>query len=85
MRIEEIRDALRRQPFRQFAFRLADGHTLDVPHPEFVAIASPRMILVTNPRQDGSYSTVDVGLILSVDYQPTPAPPAAGDGQGGVA
>ncbi len=44
MRIEEIRDALRRQPFRQFAFRLADAPTLDVPHPEFVAIASPRMI-----------------------------------------
>lgn len=81
MRIEEIRDALRRQPFRPFGIRLADGHLFTIPHPEFVAVASPRMILVTSPTLDGSYSAVDIPLILSLDYSAAPVPPAGSNGE----
>jgi len=80
MRIEEIRDALRRQPFRPFSIRLADGHLFTIPHPEFVAITSPRTIHVASPALDGSYSIVDIPLVLSLDYSPAAAPPAGGNG-----
>ena len=34
--IREIRERLTRQPFLPFTIYLADGRTLEVPHPEFI-------------------------------------------------
>lgn len=65
MDIQGLREALRRQPFEPFTIRLADGRSLPVPHPEFVAIAPRRIIVVA---EDSSWSVIEPLLIVSLDY-----------------
>ena len=65
MDIQAIREALRRQPFEPFAFRLADGRSLAVPHPEVVAVGKRRVIVVES---DDSWLVVEPLLIVSLDY-----------------
>ena len=38
MRPEDVREFLRRQPFRPFRLTLADGRTYDVMHPELAIV-----------------------------------------------
>ncbi len=66
MDLEGLREAVRRQPFRPFAIRLADGRSLPVNHPEFVAIAPRRAIVVA---EDNSWSVVEPLMIVSLDYE----------------
>jgi hypothetical protein len=70
--IPDIREAMHMQPFRPFNLRLTDGRSLLVPHPDFVAIAG-LSVIVTSPQQDGSYSLIDVSLIVSLEYEAKPA------------
>jgi hypothetical protein len=65
MDIVGIREALHKQPFQPFSIRLADGRSLPVPHPDFVAVGSRRIIVVA---EDDSWSTVEPILIVSLDY-----------------
>jgi hypothetical protein len=65
MTIEQIRRAHRAQPFHPFEMHLADGRALQVPHPEFLAIAPPgRTIGVGMP--DGTIEIVDLLLVTSI-------------------
>jgi hypothetical protein len=74
MVLEAVRQAIRRQPFRSFTLRLADGRQLVIPHSEFIAI-SGRTVIVTNA-SDETYSIIEPLLIVSIDY-PEGAPDAA--------
>jgi hypothetical protein len=65
MDIEGVREAVRRQPFRPFTMRLADGRSMRVPHSEFVAVGNRRVIVVG---ENDSWSVVEPLLIVSVDY-----------------
>ncbi len=67
MKINAIREALHRQPFRPFSLRLADGRELFVPHSDFVAL-SPRRVVVIN-HHDESTAILEPLLIVSVDYR----------------
>src|SRR5262245_47074203 len=67
MDLAGIREALHRQPFEPFALRLADGRSLAVSHPDFVAIGA-RRIVVIGP--DDSSSFVEPPLIVSTDWLP---------------
>ena len=68
MDVAGVREALRREPFEPFMMRLADGRSLEVRHPEFVAI-SPRRIIVIADDEAGSWSVVEPLLIVSLDYR----------------
>jgi hypothetical protein len=68
MDIAGVRQALHRIPFEPFAIRLADGRTLPVPHPDFVAL-TPRRVIVG--AEDDSWSVVEPLLIVSLDYSGT--------------
>jgi len=49
MRVSEIRDALRKQPFRPFAVNLADGRSFPIDHVDFLLIShSERSIIVAS-------------------------------------
>ncbi|MBI1903096.1 MAG: hypothetical protein HYS13_18505 [Planctomycetia bacterium] len=61
-----LRESLRRQPFEPFTIRLADGRSLPVSHPEFVAVGQRRVIVV---HADDSFSVVEPLLIVSLEYQ----------------
>jgi hypothetical protein len=65
MDINGIRQALHKEPFEPFTIRLADGRGLYVPHPDFVAIAPRRVIVVA---QDNSWTVVEPLLIVSLDH-----------------
>jgi hypothetical protein len=65
MDLDGIREALHKQPFQPFAIRLADGRALPVPHPDFVAVTSRRIVVVA---EDGSWTVVEPVLIVSLGY-----------------
>lgn len=66
MDVAGVREALHKQPFQPFTIQLADGRSLPVPHPDFVAI-NPRRIVVIE--ESGSWSVVEPLLIVSLDYE----------------
>ena len=72
MDLTGIREALRRQPFEPFAMHLADGRSLDVPHPEMVAVGKRRIIVV---QADDSWSVVEPLMVVSLDYNGPQRPP----------
>lgn len=61
-------EATRRVPFSPFTIRLADGRSLRVPHPDFVAI-SRRLALVVDA-EDDHIEWVEPLLIVSLDFDP---------------
>lgn len=73
MDIDGIREALHKQPFEPFQIRLADGRALTVPHPDFVAVAPQRIVVVA---QDSSWTVIEPFLIGSLDYAGAPATPS---------
>lgn len=64
MDIAGIREALHKQPFEPFVIRLADGRSLPVSHPDFVAVGKRRIVVVAD---DDSASTIEPLLIVSLD------------------
>jgi hypothetical protein len=66
MDLQGLRDARRREPFHPFAMRLADGRSLQVRHPEFVAVGIRRVVVIAD---DDSWSIVEPILIVSLDYK----------------
>ena len=65
MNVNLIREALHREPFEPFIFRLADGRALPVPHPDFVALGRSRVSVVA---EDDSSSTIEPLMIVSIDH-----------------
>jgi hypothetical protein len=65
MDLQGIREALRRQPFKSFAIRLADGRGIPVCHPDYVAVGKRRIIVV---EPDDSWMVLEPLLIVSLDY-----------------
>jgi hypothetical protein len=68
-----VREALRREPFEPFLIRLADGRSVEVKHPEFVALTSRRIIVIADD-EAGSWSVIEPLLIVSLDYRSSNAP-----------
>lgn len=77
MDISAVRDALRKEPFEPFTMRLADGRSLEVRHPEFVAIGK-RRIGVISPDEAESWSVIEPLLIVSLDSIQKPTKGANG-------
>lgn len=76
MDIEGVRVALRKEPFEPFSIRLADGRSLPVLHPEFVALGKRRLVVIA---EDDSWSFVEPLLIVSLDQLKKPR--TGGNGQ----
>ncbi len=72
------RDSLHRQPFEPFVIRLADGRSVPVPHPDFVAL-TPRRVIVGF--EDDTWSIIEPILIVSLDS--IAKPPKGGNGSHG--
>ncbi|MDA1273353.1 MAG: hypothetical protein O2960_04780 [Verrucomicrobia bacterium] len=72
MDIDGIRQALHKQPFEPFQIRLADGRALAVPHPDFVAVAPQRIVVVG---EDSSWTVIEPLLVVSLDYVGAQATP----------
>ena len=68
MTIDQLRKAVRSQPFHPFTICLADGRELPVSHPEFVLISpdASRTFVVAGPGED--YEITDLLLVASLDF-----------------
>jgi hypothetical protein len=83
MDLRVVREALRKEPFEPFI--LADGRSLPIRHPEFVAIGKRRLVVI---EQDDSWSILELPQIAALDQmkkaptrrqrQKTPLTSAAG-------
>lgn len=71
MSIDKFRAALHAAPFQPFTIHMADGRSLPVPHPDFVAVMpGGQTIIVVSPKeQTPSYFLVDVPLITELEAQ----------------
>lgn len=68
MTIETLTRAHTAHPFRPFAFRLADGRMLPVPHPEFLAFNGRGRTAIVTDEGDG-FEVVDLLLVVSLSFE----------------
>jgi hypothetical protein len=65
MTIEQLRRVHRAQPFQPFRLQLADSRSVDVTHPEILAINEPgRTVSVVS---DGAFEIIDLLLVVSLE------------------
>lgn len=62
-------------PFRPFTIHLADGDTVEVRHPDFLAYAGGRTAFIGF--EDGDFSIVDLLLVTRLSVGETNAPAEA--------
>jgi hypothetical protein len=79
MNIELVRVALHNQPFQPFDLRLADGRSLHVPHPDFVAVSNRRVVVID--AEGWGMSILEPLLIVSIELPP-PAPSTTTEANG---
>lgn len=72
MRIEEMRNLLRTQPFRPFTMHLPEGRTVAVVHHDFALLSPDGRTLVAYDA-NGAMNIIDVMLVSSVEIGPPPA------------
>lgn len=65
MRLEQIKEMQKEEPFEPFDLYLADGRSVFVPHPEFLYIPpkGDRSVYVSD--DDGIVERIDVMLVVS--------------------
>jgi hypothetical protein len=67
MRIEEIRDAKRAEPFRPFLLNLADGRHFLVDHPEFILLSRDNRTVIVDDVK-GHTEHIDAMLVTSLSF-----------------
>ncbi len=73
MTTQKVRELLDAMPFVPFSLRLADGHQIQVVHPDYVALSpTGRLACVFHGDGDAS-SFVDVLLVTAIETNPAGA------------
>ncbi len=77
MRVQDIRQARRAEPFRRFILHLAGGREFQIDHPEFILLSrSERTIVVDDV--GGNIEIIDPLLVTSLSI-PSGQPGPMGD------
>jgi hypothetical protein len=74
MKVAKLREVMHAAPFQPFTIHVADGRSIDVPHPDFIALmGNGRTAVVTSPDEKASPSflLIDVPLITQLEVQGT--------------
>ena len=72
MKVAKLREVMHAAPFQPFTIHVADGRSVDVPHPDFIALmGNGRTAIVTCPdeRAMPSFLLIDVPLITQLEVQ----------------
>jgi hypothetical protein len=69
MTIEQLRKMHQAQPFQPFDIHLADGRSLPVDHPEFLAVTPPGRTIGVG-LSDGTIEVVDLLLVTTLKPRP---------------
>lgn len=65
MQASEFQSVYRAEPFKPFVINMADGRSVSVGHPEFIAV-SPNGRTAVVFEENGSFEIVDVMLVTSI-------------------
>jgi hypothetical protein len=66
MTVEQLQAMQHAQPFRPYRIHMADGRSLDVHHPDFVARApTGRGVIIYKP--DDTFEVLDLLLVASLE------------------
>lgn len=77
MELQGLREAIQRHPFEPFTIRLADGRSVPVNHPEFLAVGQKRAIVI---QEDDSCLWLEPLLIISLEWPGAGKPKRNGNG-----
>ncbi|MBA2432291.1 MAG: hypothetical protein H0V56_09260 [Chthoniobacterales bacterium] len=66
---EQIRNLYRATPFEPFRVHMANGRSVDIPHPDFMHLSPTGRRLIVD-RDDDNFEIVDVLLVTSVETLP---------------
>ena len=78
MAVEKLREVVNANPFVPFSMRLADGRTIPVVHPDYIAFSqSGRIVCAFHGPNDAS-TFVDVVLVTALEMGPGSAQTQAG-------
>jgi len=65
MTSDQLKSFVNARPFRPFLFHMADGRSVEVNHPEWIACAGGRIALVAKP--DDTFEVIDLLLVPSLE------------------
>jgi hypothetical protein len=66
---EELRKLFEATPFRPFRVHMANGKSIDVPHPDFMHLSPTGRRLIVDDVDD-SFEIIDVLLVTSLETLP---------------
>jgi hypothetical protein len=69
MTAEQIRSLQEATPFQAFRVHMANGKSVNVPHPDFMNLSPTGRILIVY-RADDSFGLIDTLLVTSVETLP---------------
>lgn len=67
MTLEEVRSVVDAAPFQSFAMHLADGESIRIPHPDFIAIPAAGRTVAVSKEGERSYAIVDLLLVTKLE------------------
>ena len=65
MTTDQLKAFISAKPFRPFIIHMADGRSVEVKHPEWIAYAGGRIALVAKP--DETFEIIDLLLVPSLE------------------
>lgn len=68
MTTEEVRKAIKAQPFRTFVLRTTSGQEFLVEHPEFVALSKGGRTIAVFSTSENAFEIVDLLLVESIRF-----------------
>ena len=73
MTINSLKEMVHAVPFKPFAIRIADGRSVPVPHPDFVAITSGGRTLLIGDASEDHFSIIDLLLVTQLEVGEPPS------------
>ncbi len=67
MTLEEVRSAVHTAPFRSFTMYLADGTSIRVPHPDFIALPEAGRTVTIYAEGARAHTVVDLLLVTKLE------------------
>ncbi len=71
MTINSLRDLIHAVPFQAFTIRLADGRSVEVPHPDFILVTGGGRTAIVASAVDDHFTIVDLLLVTQLEVGQT--------------
>lgn len=68
--VDQLRRAVKAEPFRPFTICTADGSRYQVPHPDFITVppTAQRTFVIVGPEDPEDYRILDLLLVTAIEY-----------------